>query len=324
MSIPSRRLRWRRQRRLTQVLAITGVVCLGAYVSVSFAPALNRQVKAVVANTRGANAVTPVKLAATRPVYPYSIIKGGAYSRAELIAALDRDPVAARHYQGFRRSMTRMVSSPFTKPVYLSYRVGNAVYWTSRPVQLPRGETLLTDGQNFARARCGNRICETPQTPVNDTEPAPEILNIPLPPANEVAGLENWTEDRLITPARPIFDPLAPAPEIVSTVTPSASGGPLFSTNVLVNGTIALPLTPSPLLVYQPPIVPPVSAELWPPIPFAPITPLTPINPGPPPPTQTVPEPGLLAPILVACAAFAVSRRRRARDEAAGASETAA
>src|SRR5215813_14195616 len=39
-----------------------------------------------------------------RPVYPHSIIPGGAYSPAELTDALDRDPVAAAHYSGFHVS----------------------------------------------------------------------------------------------------------------------------------------------------------------------------------------------------------------------------
>ena len=144
-------------------------------------------------------AARPAKLAPSRTVYPYSIIRGGAYSAAELTDALLGDPVVARHYAGFTRSSFRVTQSAFAKPVYLSYRIGNNVYWTSQPVRLPPGETLLTDGQNYARARCGNRISQTPQTPLNATEPEPETMNTPQPPANAIADIDTWSEDRLLT-----------------------------------------------------------------------------------------------------------------------------
>src|SRR5215467_132697 len=38
-------------------------------------------------------------------------------------------------------------------------------YWTRRPMRIPNGEVLLTDGRLYARARCGNRISETPLGP---------------------------------------------------------------------------------------------------------------------------------------------------------------
>src|SRR5579863_747981 len=80
----------------------------------------------------------------TRRVYPFSIIRGGAYSKEELIRALEADPVAESHYQEFQLSDLHTVRSPFVKPVYLSYRKNNVVYWTSHAVALHDGETLLT------------------------------------------------------------------------------------------------------------------------------------------------------------------------------------
>lgn len=165
-----------------------------------------------------------------RPVYPYSVIRGGAYSGGELVRSLDADPVAARHYAVFQRSLVHLTESRFAQPVYLSYRVGNIVYWTSRPVRVPRGEPLLTDGTHYARARCGNRISPAPQTPVNDTEPGPSTLDQPKPPADlGTPGLDTWAETRLVTELSPPFALLAPANTPPTAFVPGTGGLPLSS-----------------------------------------------------------------------------------------------
>jgi hypothetical protein len=179
----------------------------------------------------------------SRPVYPYSVIRGGAYSAAELIQALDGDPVAARHYLVFRRSAVRAAGSTFHDPVYLSYRVGDAIYWTSRPVPLPPGETLLTDGMHYARARCGNRISPTAQTPVNETEPAPQTLNTPHPPSS-LSEIDTWSEDRL-TPEGFPFNQLAPLLAMPVSAVPGwglPGGTPPYWTFTPPDGVLALPI----------------------------------------------------------------------------------
>ena len=100
-----------------------------------------------------------------RPVYRYSVIPGGAYSAVELRAKLRWDEVAAGHYQPFDLARLRTIESKFSVPVYFSYRVDHAIYWTRRPMRIPNGEVLLTDGRLYARTRCGNRISETPLGP---------------------------------------------------------------------------------------------------------------------------------------------------------------
>src|SRR5436305_1453028 len=119
-------------------------------------------------------------------VYPFSVIPGGAYSAGELETSLNADQVAAMHYAVFQRPLVRAAPSPFTGPVYVSYRKGSSIYWTRRPLQLSIKETLLTDGTNFARARCGNRISTAPQQPVSLDEPEEAVLDTPeLPPGSE-------------------------------------------------------------------------------------------------------------------------------------------
>jgi hypothetical protein len=108
-----------------------------------------------------------------RIVYPYSVIPGGVYSSAELNQKLARDAVAREHYRGFNSDGARKTKAEFAGAVYLSYRHGDRVYWTQRPVRIPKGEILLTDGSAYVRARCGNRIAEAPRQPVESLAEAP-------------------------------------------------------------------------------------------------------------------------------------------------------
>jgi hypothetical protein len=130
--------------------------------------------------------VLPVRAASVRvvprTVYPYSIIRGGAWSRTELVNALDRDPVAAEHYRGFRAESAHVEQMPAARAAYVSFRKNDKVYWTRHTVTLAAGEAVLSDGENLARARCGNRISFTPRTPtgpdvdLETPEPAPTVL----------------------------------------------------------------------------------------------------------------------------------------------------
>ena len=367
MSETKRERRWRRQRRVMQALAAGGLICAAIYLWLSLFPALTRRLKSV-APVRRTGAVSRVaKSSPSRRVYPYSVIRGGAYSAAELAGALDRDSVAARHYLLFRRASVRTTGSSFAEPVFLSYRLGNAIYWTNRPVRLPPNETLLTDGEHYARARCGNRISRTPQTPVNDTEPAPETLNTPLPPANTIGDLNTWSEDRLTPAAAPPFTQLLPSLAGPISAVPELSfpSGtiPSWWVNSPPSGFLAPPVTTGPTLSLIPPggtgpviqpnpipgwslppttvaptgftpglpptgpvpstpvvaVVPPYifPPDIWPTVPILPLVPGLPTIPQTPTqptgPVQPVPEPGLLLPTLLACAAFAVAKSRWGR-----------
>jgi hypothetical protein len=128
-------------------------------------------------------AVRPAAIrASSRPVYPHSVIRGGAYSPAELVSALRTDPVVAAHYADFDRAQVRMTRAPASAAVYVSYRQGNRVYWTKRKLHLKAEEPLLSDGIHEARARCGNRISLTPQEPTRADEPEEPDFDIPDTP----------------------------------------------------------------------------------------------------------------------------------------------
>jgi len=243
---------------------------------------------------------------ALRPVYPYSVIPGGAYTPAELRNSIAKDKVVQAHYSDFDVSSARAVTLEADRFQYVSYRLNNKVYWTSRKLRIPKGEVLLTDGKHFARTRCGNRLCDTRQTPTTFPPPSYRSLSLPpftpkllakgqvtLAPAPALAEL-------LSEPLQPGFDfglpgvaPfVGPAPPMPGS-TPEALPpiGVLSPPLMLSGGVPILPSTPS---VPSTPLIP-----------STPSIPIGPIGPAPPPPViADVPEP---ASLYLFVAAFAVS-----------------
>lgn len=117
-----------------------------------------------------------------RAIFPYSVIPGGAESAEELRQAVDTDPVVAEHYSDLDIARVRRVTLNAPQLVYVSYRVGNSVYWTRNKLMLAKGEAVLTDGRSMARVRCGNRISVSPVRPNLLAEPTAEDFNAPIFP----------------------------------------------------------------------------------------------------------------------------------------------
>lgn len=121
-----------------------------------------------------------------RPLYPYSVIPGGAYSARELRNAVERDPVVAGHYADFDLAKVRMIRLDSDRMEYVSYRLGDHIFWTNRQLKLRKGEEVITDGTNLARTRCGNRLSDHAAEPTSAAQPPAEALNSPAPvPAAE-------------------------------------------------------------------------------------------------------------------------------------------
>ena len=161
----------------------------------------------------------PHPSAGMRPVYPFSVIPGGAYTAAELRNKLGSDPVAARHYQKFQLTQVSSIETKSAALVYVSYRKGSSIYWTRKPIRLARGEKLLTDGVLYARARCGNRISTTPEGPVALLEPPDSIFERPetwQPDVGPLPPPEELVESRSRTPEAVSPLPSNPAKEIVA------------------------------------------------------------------------------------------------------------
>jgi hypothetical protein len=129
----------------------------------------------VTAPASGVSAVSR----ALRPNYPYSVIAGGAYSAAELRFVNDRDALVREHYADFNLNAARLVILTADRDQYVSFRLHNRIYWTRHKLRIPRGETLLTDGRNYARTRCGNRLSGTPKANTIAQEPPERLLSLP-------------------------------------------------------------------------------------------------------------------------------------------------
>ena len=168
-----------------------------------------------------------------RPVYPYSVVPGGVQDVKELKWVAEHDPVVAAHYAGFDYERAQVVRLTLARTVYMSYRIGNHIYWTRRRLTLHKGEKLITDGRMTARTRCGNRVEETPQQAAAPVEPPANKFDEPMQPNDGTAQSSPpvpFESALLNRPAAPGFGPV----------------GPLSQYNPFVGG-VWIPLAPPPL-----------------------------------------------------------------------------
>ncbi len=184
-----RRKRRARARRLrVLVLAAIGALVLGIAAASAILPRGPHSASPddEFTEIQGAEAIEPsapepTSLEATRPegrpVYRYSIVPGGVYSKEDVIAAVKRDPVVAAHYGSVRFQALRVEKLAAPRRVYVSYRQGDRVHWTKHQVQLHAGETILTDGHTMIRARCGNCISREAVDDISEDEPDPVQLD---------------------------------------------------------------------------------------------------------------------------------------------------
>lgn len=167
-----------------------------------------------------------------RKVYPYSVIPGGAYSPDELTLARRVDRVVAAHYADFDGSATAVRTLPEKEFLYVSYRKGDRVYWTTDKRRIPKGEAVLTDGKHLARARCGNRLATTPQYPVlYGPQPTEANLNAPEAPGPLELPKAPLFAAAYDAPVLPLLDTRPRAfgyPREVTGASPFAGLGPPF------------------------------------------------------------------------------------------------
>jgi hypothetical protein len=114
-----------------------------------------------------------------RIVYPYSVIPGGVFNRGELAVSISNDPVIAAHYADFKINDAKITQATESELMYVSYRIKNIVFWTSKKIKIAKGETLITDGKKCARTRCGNMVSASAMRPVSLTEPADDAFDVP-------------------------------------------------------------------------------------------------------------------------------------------------
>jgi hypothetical protein len=205
-------------------------------------------------------AETPLSVApSSRPVYRHSVLPGGVGSGEELAARLAADRVAAGHYgelagkAGGARARTLEAGA-----YYISYRIGDKIFWTARPVRLGPEEKVLelAPGGELVRVRCGNRLSPRPMQPISAAEPAAEILDL-IEVGDPPGGL------------RPTFFP--PAPERKNTIFFLQDSG--LDSMPLVT---SVPWVPNVEFYVPVPVPVPVMVSPW--LPLAPFEPLVPTS----------------------------------------------
>lgn len=222
-----------------------------------------------------------------RKVYPYSIVPGGAQNVHE--AKIDMsDPAVKAHYAGFNLDQLREEKLKTDLVGYVSYRMGDSIYWTSKKLTLRAGETVFTDGTHIARGRCLNCYSALPMTPVRPQEPSEKAMD--LPTEMPVTAYE--------FPKVPFYAPEIPIPpgELTPIAPPLAAAlGPGAGKT---GGGFWFPIIP---------FIPPIHRH--PNSPASPVTPATP--PLPPPPVAVVPEPRYGVLLLGAFLAMLLAKRLR-------------
>ena len=191
-----------------------------------------------------------------RRIFGHSLVPGGIHSIADLAIVTRRDPALAEHYQDFDLSQGRLVTLDRDILGFVSYRLDGAIYWQKRPALIAKGEQVLTDGSNVIRARCGNRIAESPHFPVSPAEPTDMDIVVgeltappdaPFDPSKAPSAPPEVSVNSAEPPANQSEAPGAP---------PSAGpGGPLLPTgpNPIWSGPLPPAPVPAPLPIPRRP-----------------------------------------------------------------------
>lgn len=221
--------------------------------------------------------------AENRPVYPYSVVPGGVQDAKELKWFAEHDPVVAAHYAGFDYQHARVVRLELAKTVYVSYRIGNHVYWTRHRISLHKGEKLITDGKMTARTRCANRVEELPKQAAAPSEPPVEKFEEPVR-AGEGTAMQSPPvpfESALLN--RPLMPDVEPGAPISSLYNPFVGGNyPPIAPPPLPSGGTCLPTPPRKK----------TSGATGAALAFSSSSTAKKTKPGPCGGTETVPEPG--------------------------------
>ncbi len=223
-----------------------------------------------------------------RSLYPYSVIPGGVANGAELRAAIASDSVVRAHYAGFRLANATVVRLGKPQLMYVSYRIGNQVFWSKRPTLLAAGERVISDGHEMARTRCGNRVSAFPAAPIAPAgapgDVAPEAMELPA------------ADGPMDAAAMPIDVPVVQAPTTAVLIPPS----------VPPMGTVYLPpgfwFPPGGGTTYSS-----GPGTVSPGTPGTPGTPGSPGSPGTPP--ISAPEPNSVVLLLIGVAGVFLLRR---------------
>jgi hypothetical protein len=172
----------------------------------------------------------------------------GARTLMSFRAATERDPVLQRYYKEFRWDLARMSIVTEDTLRFVSYRHGDGIKWTRRPLVIHKGERIITDGIMTIRGYCCNEISITPHGPLAPIEPPYASINIPpgvpIIPFGRIPGIA-------VPPpyAPPLIPPYPVSPGVLyPAISVSGSGGEVcdIPSAPQINGMDAPLPTPEP------------------------------------------------------------------------------
>lgn len=210
----------------------------------------------------GRTAVPPVTgavpaaeaIAYTAPcvTYPHALVPCGVHSMADLEQARHSDDLR-EHYRDIGTVHLAVMKTPGMN--YVSFRSGNRIAWTEKPLLIPAGEVILTDRDgNEVRARCGNRLADKPQLPAMPLPPEMEherpVITIPDTPPNILAVLTRLPYHDLLPPfEQPVIlrPPTTTAPLWIPPSAPISGGSyyPPFIASAPFIGAPFIPIVPA-------------------------------------------------------------------------------
>jgi hypothetical protein len=82
--------------------------------------------------------------------------KNSIHSVGDFYDTVQNDPVLKAHFAGFNWAAARLGKQESELWTYVSYRKGEEIYRTSKPVKLPKGDGYVTDGTRIVRTFCCN------------------------------------------------------------------------------------------------------------------------------------------------------------------------
>lgn len=95
--------------------------------------------------------------------------KNSIHSVADFQKTVQNDAVLAAHFSGFNWENAKLGKQPTDVWTYVSYRKGDIIRRTSKPVKLPKGDGYISDGTRTVRTFC-----------CNDYEVAPAPIKVSL------------------------------------------------------------------------------------------------------------------------------------------------
>ncbi len=139
------------------------------------------------------------------------------------------DTVLSAHFSGFNWETAKLGKQDKEVWTFVSYRIGEIIRRTSKPVRLPKGDGYVTDGVRIVRTYCCNDyVIAPPPMDVSLVSPADPVERVDGPPRRMHKNTEIVDDPpRKLSSWSPTEDSAGAIPEYLEQL-PSNFGPPVF------------------------------------------------------------------------------------------------